>query len=43
MSKESKHRREERKKPQMTLKERRSKKHEKKHPKEEHQIEQTLE
>lgn len=32
MAKESKHRRDERKKPTMTLKERRAKKHEKKHP-----------
>lgn len=43
MTKESKHRREDRKKPQMTLKERRAKKHEKKHQKEAHSIEQPLE
>jgi len=45
MAKESKHRREERKKPQMTLKERRAKKHEKKFHKPEHQmdLEQQLE
>lgn len=34
MAKESRHRRDERKKPMMTLKERRAKKHEKKHPRE---------
>lgn len=43
MAKESKHRREDKKKPQMTLKERRAKKHEKKFHKEEHQIDQPLE
>lgn len=39
MSKESKHRKEDRKKPSMTLKERRAKKHEKRKLKIEHQIE----
>lgn len=43
MSKESKHRREERKKPQMTLKERRAKKHEKKLHKEAHIVDQNQE
>lgn len=45
MAKESKHRREDRKKPQMTLKERRAKKHEKKFHKyeHEHQVDQLLE
>lgn len=43
MAKESKHRREDKKKPQMTLKERRAKKHEKKVHKHEHQIDQPLE
>jgi hypothetical protein len=38
MAKESKHRRDERKKPSMSLKERRAKKHEKKRMKHEHQI-----
>jgi hypothetical protein len=33
MSKEQKHRKDERKKPQLSLKEKRAKKHEKKHPK----------
>lgn len=39
MSKESKHRREDKKKPTMTLKERRAKKHEKRHPQQDHRIE----
>jgi hypothetical protein len=39
MAKESKQRRDERKKPTMTLKERRAKKHEKKHPREIHNVE----
>lgn len=34
MAKESRHRRDERKKPTMTLKEKRARKHEKKHPRE---------
>lgn len=38
MAKESKHRKDVRKKPSMTLKERRAKKHEKKLHKQEHQI-----
>ena len=38
MAKESKHRKDERKKPQLTLKERRAKKHEKKERKQEHFI-----
>ena len=38
MAKESKHRKDIRKKPSMTLKERRAKKHEKKMQKEEHHI-----
>ncbi len=38
MAKESKHRKDVRKKPTMTLKERRAKKHDKKHHKEEHEI-----
>lgn len=38
MSKESKHRKDVRKKPTMTLKERRAKKHEKHQPKPEHLI-----
>ena len=38
MAKESRQRRNERKKPTMTLKERRAKKHEKKHPHEVHII-----
>jgi uncharacterized membrane protein len=42
MTKESKHRREDKKKPQMTLKERRAKKHEKKYHKLDHQIDQSL-
>lgn len=33
MSKEHKHRRDDRKKPQLSLKEKRAKKHEKRHPK----------
>lgn len=41
MSKESKHRREERKKPSMTLKERRARKHEKQLLKHEHRISDT--
>ncbi len=41
MSKESKHRREDRKKATMTLKERRAKKHEKKVHKNEHRIDET--
>lgn len=41
MSKESKHRREDRKKPTMSLKERRAKKHEKKSHKQEHRIDET--
>lgn len=41
MSKESKHRRDERKKPQMTLKEKREKKHQKRQHKQEHLIEGT--
>lgn len=40
MSKEFKHRRDEKKKPQLTLKERRAKKHEKKAHKHEHMIDQ---
>ena len=43
MSKESKHRKEDRKKPQMTLKERRAKKHGKKQHKVEHQVDQLIE
>jgi len=43
MSKESKHRKEERKKPSMSLKERRAKKHEKRKLKIEHQVEGFLE
>ena len=39
MSKESKHRKDERKKPTMSLKERRARKHEKKARREEHRIE----
>lgn len=38
MAKESKHRRDERKKPTLSLKEKRAKKHEKKRHKEEHHI-----
>lgn len=38
MSKENRHRKDDRKKPTMTLKERRQKKHEKKQHKVEHQI-----
>jgi hypothetical protein len=38
MAKESKHRRDERKKPTLSLKERRAKKHEKKRMKSEHNI-----
>lgn len=41
MSKESKHRKEDRKKASMTLKERRAKKHEKKMHKQEHRIDET--
>ncbi len=41
MSKESKHRREDRKKATMSLKERRAKKHEKKAQKQEHRIDET--
>ncbi len=42
MSKESKHRRNEKKKPQFSLKERRAKKHEKHQAKQEHHIDQHL-
>lgn len=42
MAKESKHRREDRKKPQMTLKERRAKKHEKKMHKQQHFIDEPV-
>lgn len=42
MSKESKHRREDRKQPTMSLKERRAKKHEKKFGKIEHRTPETL-
>jgi len=42
MAKESKHRKDENKKPQMTLKERRAKKHGKKQYKTEHQIDEHL-
>lgn len=42
MAKESKYQREDKKKPQMTLKERRAKKHEKKQHKYEHQIDEHL-
>jgi hypothetical protein len=42
MAKESKHWKEGRKKPKMTLKERRTKKHEKKQHKQEHQIDEHL-
>ncbi len=42
MVKESKQRKEGRKKPQMTLKERRAKKHDKKQFKQEHQIDEHL-
>lgn len=42
MSKGIKHRREERKKPALTLKERRARKHEKKAQKQEHRIDQTI-
>lgn len=42
MSKESKHRKEDRKKPQLTLKERRARKQEKKHHKNEHQIDEAI-
>lgn len=38
MAKEAKHRKDERKKPQMTLKERRAKKHAKRQQKVEHQV-----
>jgi hypothetical protein len=38
MARESKHRKDQRKKPTMSLKERRAKKHEKKHHKPEHAI-----
>lgn len=38
MAKESKHRRDERKKPTMSLKERRARKHEKKTQKQEHRV-----
>lgn len=38
MAKESKHRRDERKKPTMSLKERRARKHEKKIQKQEHRV-----
>lgn len=38
MAKESKHRREDKKKPLMSLKERRAKKHEKKQHKDEHRV-----
>ncbi len=41
MSKEMKHRRDDKKKATMTLKERRAKKHEKKHQKQEHRIDET--
>jgi hypothetical protein len=40
MAKESKHQKEDKKKPQMTLKERRAKKHEKKQHKTDYQVEQ---
>ncbi len=43
MSKELKHRKDEKKKPQMTLKERRAKKHEKKVHKPEHIVDQIAE
>lgn len=42
MSKESKRRREDRKKPTMTLKERRAKKLEKKHQKTEHHVDENV-
>lgn len=42
MVKESKHRREDRKKPQMSLKERRAKKHEKRQGRQEHQFEEPV-
>lgn len=42
MSKEFKHRRDEKKKPAMSLKERRAKKHEKKHLKIEHSIDERV-
>ena len=42
MSKDSKNRREERKKPSLSLKERRARKHEKKLHKQEHRIEERL-
>lgn len=38
MVKESKHHKDSKKKPLMSLKEKRAKKHEKKHPKDEHRI-----
>ena len=42
MAKESKHRKDERKKATMTLKERRAKKHEKRQHKQEHRVDETV-